>query len=70
MTDVIIRLIDFPNTKCKEAVTENSDGSYTVFLNARQAPNIQKRAFIHAMNHIQRKDFEKTNVQEIEEHAH
>lgn len=67
---VFVYLIDFPNTKCRETVTENEDGSYSVFLNARQAGNIQKESCRHAIGHINNYDFEKFNAQEIEKSAH
>lgn len=33
--DVNVVLIDFKNTKPNEMVTENEDGSFTIFLNSR-----------------------------------
>ena len=68
--DVYVKLIDIPVTSCREAVTENPDGSYTVFISSRQAPNIQLEAYEHALEHIRNNDFEKENVQQIEAIAH
>ena len=68
--DVYVKLIDIPVTSCREAVTENPDGSYTIFISSRQAPNIQLEAYEHALEHIRNNDFEKENVQQIEAIAH
>ena len=68
--DVYVKLIDIPVTSCREAVTENPDGSYTIFISPRQAPNIQLEAYEHALEHIRNNDFEKENVQRIEAVAH
>lgn len=68
--DVYVKLIDIPVTSCREAVTENPDGSYTIFISSRQAPNIQLEAYEHALEHIRNNDFEKENVQQIEAVAH
>lgn len=48
----------------------NEDGSYTVFINARDAINQQQEAYEHEISHINNCDFEKQNVQEIEYAAH
>lgn len=53
-----------------EQVTHNHDGSYTVFLNARDSDAMNRTAFIHALYHIRNHDFEKSDVQEIEYEAH
>lgn len=50
--DIYTYLIDFHTTDCDETVRENSDGSYTMLLNARQASNRLKEAFLHAVKHI------------------
>lgn len=53
-----------------EVVTENEDGSYTIFINSRL--NYEKRlnAYLHAMKHIEGDDFQKGDVQNIEYLAH
>lgn len=71
MPDVIVHLIDFPKgKKVHEAVTENSDGSYSVFIDARLSNDGQLREYEHAMKHIESGDFEKADVQMIEAAAH
>lgn len=53
-----------------EHVIANSDGSYTVLLNSRLSRERQLEAFSHAMKHIERNDFEKTDADNIELNAH
>ena len=68
--DVNVVLLDFKNTKENEMVSENADGSYTIFINSRISSNHQLEAYEHAMKHIEEMDFEKTDVQIIESKAH
>lgn len=68
--DVNVQVLDFPNTKEKEMVTENSDGSYTILLNAKFSYATLTVAYYHAITHIVREDFRKSNVQCIESSAH
>lgn len=70
MYDIQIRILDFPTTKVTETVTQNADGSYTIFLNSRMTQERQLESYLHAMRHITDNDFEKTDVQEIESEAH
>lgn len=70
MYDIQIRILDFPTTKVTETVTQNADGSYTIFLNSRMTQERQLESYLHAMRHITNNDFEKTDVQEIESEAH
>ena len=53
-----------------EVVTENEDGSYTIFINSRLNYEKQMKAYLHAMKHITGDDFQKEDVQHIEYHAH
>ncbi len=48
----------------------NTDDSYTIFIDARLSAEKQKEIFMHELHHIENKDFEKNNVQEIETVAH
>jgi len=68
--DYQVQLINFPNTRTKEAVTENNDGSYTIFIETSLSREAQQKAFIHALKHILGKDFNKVNVDKIEFDAH
>ena len=70
MIDYQVQFVSFPDTKTKEAVTENSDGSYTIFIETSLSREAQKKAFKHAMRHISGNDLEKTDVDKIEFDAH
>lgn len=70
MIDYQVQLIQFPNTSAKEAVTENDDGSYTIFIEVSLSREAQMEAFRHAMCHITGMDFDKLNVDQIEKIAH
>lgn len=48
----------------------NADGSYTVFINARDSANQQSLTFEHEISHIQNNDFAEKSVQGIEFKAH
>lgn len=64
--DVNICLMDFPNTKDREMVTENEDGTVSIFINAKLSHDEQLAAYNHAINHINDDDFRKRDVQVIE----
>lgn len=70
MIDYQVRLIQFPPGRVKEAVTENEDGSYTIFIEQALSHEEQCKKFVHALKHILGDDFSKENVQEIEAAAH
>ena len=53
-----------------EAVTENEDGSYTIFVNNNLCESNRLSAINHALSHIKNYDFGKDDVQEIESEAH
>ena len=53
-----------------EQVTQNHDGSYTIFLNSRDSREMNQFSYLHAMHHINNNDFEKHDVQLIEAEAH
>ena len=53
-----------------EVVTENEDGSYTIFINSRLNYEQQMKVYLHAMKHITGDDFQKDDVQSIEYLAH
>ncbi len=68
--DINVIVMDFKNTKSKEMVTENPDGTYSIFINARFSYEEQYKSFNHALKHIRENDFQKADVQEIEAIAH
>lgn len=53
-----------------EAVTENEDGSYTIFVNNNLCESKRIRAIKHAIDHIKNNDFGKNDIQDIESEAH
>lgn len=67
--EIYIYTIQMPGM-VKEAVTENEDGSYTIFVNEILSPLDKIRAVAHAKKHINKNHFEAYNVQEIEKDAH
>ena len=70
--DVFVHLVDFKMTSVDEMVRENEDGTFTILINSRSAPNRQKEAYEHAMEHIRSGDFEQEDldVQQIEKIRH
>ena len=67
--DYFVELIKFPNHKVREAVTENEDGTYTIFIEETLSRSEQQDAFLHALKHITGDDFRKEDIQKIERHA-
>lgn len=65
-----VQMMDLKSTKIKETVTSNEDGSYTIFLNSRFTQEQLNDAYIHAMGHIDRDDFNKGSADVIEAYAH
>lgn len=56
-----------------EVVAPNEDGTYTILLNGNLSHEMQKKAFWHAIGHINRNDFERVEtegIQRIEAEAH
>lgn len=53
-----------------EAITENEDNSYTIFINRNLSDAKRLKAILHALAHIKEKDFEKSDVQQIEAKRH
>ena len=68
MAEVYVYIVDLPD-RVDEMVTPCIDG-YTVYLNARLTYAGRVRAYHHAIRHIERNDFERMDVQEIEMEAH
>ena len=69
MNDIYTYIIDLKSS-VPEIITENEDGTYSVFLNARYSFEHQQESFAHACRHIERCDFENSDVQQIETEAH
>ena len=69
--DINVQIIDM-DVMIPEQITKNSDGSYTIFLNARHTQENRIAAYQHAIEHIERGDFDTDygDVQEVESEAH
>lgn len=66
--DINVYVIDFKNTKVSETVTHNDDGSYSIFLNARMNQEKRCDAYLHALSHILKMDFESVSSADTLEH--
>ena len=67
--DINTQLIDM-DVLVSEQISKNSDGSYTIFINARLSHERQIEAYAHALRHIQENDLAKENADQIEVEAH
>ena len=63
-------LVQFPTGNVHEAITKNEDDSYSIFIDCTYSLEAQKIRLEHAIRHILRDDFQKTDVDEIEKYAH
>lgn len=68
MDNIYVYVIDLP-PHVNEMVTPCYDG-YTIYLDASLSPYGRKRAYNHALTHIEKHDFEKHDIQQIEREAH
>ena len=66
---IVVIYIDLPS-RGREMVTRNEDGSYTILVNSRLSADAQREAVSHALRHIESGDFDRVDVQTIEEAAH
>ncbi len=66
--DYNIQFIDMNNIP--ETVCPNADGSYTIFVNSKLTVERQQESALHALFHILQNDFEKNDVDVIEQKAH
>lgn len=66
---VNVQLLHLGNVR--EVVVENEDGGHTIFIDDRLSGDAQKKAYRHALRHIEEDDFGKHgDVGEIEREAH
>ena len=68
MEDVYVYEIDLPKG-IREMVTPTADNSYTVYIDRKLSDAGKMKAYRHALRHCCG-DFERSNVQEIENNAH
>lgn len=69
MDEINVQILNM-DTKIPEQLIKNDDDSYTIFLNARLSQESRMKSYYHALTHIKQHDFEKENVQEIEQETH
>lgn len=69
MKEINVQFLNM-DTKIPEQLVKNGDDSYTIFLNAKLSHENQLKSYYHALRHIQEQDFEKEDVQEIEQETH
>ena len=68
MDDIFVYLVDLP-PKVAEMITPCENG-FTIYLNARLSHCDRVKAYLHALEHVERNDWDKTEVQQIEYEAH
>ena len=68
MDEVYVYKVDMP-TRMREMVVPCIDG-YTIYINASLDELEALEAYLHAIGHIARNDFAKSDVQAIEAEAH
>jgi hypothetical protein len=68
MDDIYVYIVDMPTTAAELVMPCN--GGYTIYLNARLSYQDRVKAYLHALGHVERNDFEKEDVQKIEMEAH
>lgn len=68
MDDIFVYLVDLP-PKVAEMITPCENG-FTVYLNSRLSYQDRVKAYMHALKHVERNDWNKDNVQMIEKEAH
>lgn len=67
-TRIYTYLIELPDG-VNEAILACADG-YTIYIDVRLDEEQRKKAFVHALQHIENNDFYKNDVQQIESQAH
>ena len=68
MDDIYVYLVDLPPS-VPEMIAP-CDCGFTVYLNARLSYQDRVKAYIHALEHVERNDWEHYDVQQIEKEAH
>lgn len=62
-------LIDFPTSKVSACTVMTSDGC-VAFVNTKNSSARQRKALRHELDHEDRDDFSRENIQVIESEAH
>ena len=66
--DIYVYLVDLP-TAVPEMIAPCA-GGYTIYLNAKLSYQDRVKAYLHALGHVVHGDWEKSDVQDIEQDAH
>lgn len=69
MNDIIVRHVTMPTT-IHGFTARDSEGDYNIYINDRIGYFKQEETIKHEIEHINRDDFEKDDVQAIEAGAH
>ena len=66
--DYFVRVVDFPKGINRvELVLLNSDGTYSVYINARASKHAQRKAMRHEYNHMANDDmYGERDIRQIE----
>lgn len=56
MNDIIVVYASLPR-RCHGASVINEDGSFTVFIDPRDSLYVQRKAYMHELEHIENGDF-------------
>lgn len=69
MNDIIVRIINLP-ASVRGVTVVDENGNYNIYINAKLAPDEQKKALEHEQRHIDNFDFESfEEIEEIEKRA-
>ena len=68
MDDIYVYVVDMPTTAAEMIMP--CTGGCTIYLNAKLSQEERVRAYRHALKHVERNDWEKEDVQQIESEAH
>ena len=68
MNDTFVYIVDLPDGVAE--MVAPCFGGFTIYLNARLSYQDRVKAYMHAMEHVDRNDWSYDNVQKIEAEAH
>ncbi len=66
--DIYVYLVDLPGSVTE--MVAPCCGGFTIYLNARLSYQDRVKAYLHALGHVERNDWKKEDVQQIEKEAH
>lgn len=69
MPEINVIIMDNP-FGVKGSVNKNTDGSYTIIINAHLNAEQQKEVYLHELQHILGDDFTKDDIDKIEKAVH